>query len=171
MERVLTPPRPQEIDRLLRSAARLLAPYIEAELGRAAVTYSHLYDGGTIGEYARKLPDGVIEKAIVLFEHLAEHGRMSSVELAAALGFDSPRAIPGALTTPLKRRAREMNLPLPFDGGEGSLPYGGITDPQPSDDRERTYWQDRDGIAERMVTILKGERATRLLYGPHKEDG
>jgi len=49
--------------------------------------------------------------------------------------------------------------------------YGGISDPQPGDDPERMYWVDRDGIAGRMVTVSKGERATRLLYAPWKESG
>jgi hypothetical protein len=52
-------------------------------------------------------------------------------------------------------------LPLPFDGGEGALPWGGLPSPEPDDDRERTYWQDRNGIADRMVSALRRELAIR----------
>jgi hypothetical protein len=65
------------------------------------------------------------------------------------------------LTSPLKRRAKQLGLPLPFHGGEGSLAYGGIPDPQPDESPRRTYWSDRDGIARRMVEALEGELRSR----------
>ena len=84
-----------------------------------------------------------------------ENGRISSVELAKRSGVQSPKALAGFMTTSLKRNARSFGLPLPFDGGEGSLPFGGAPNPAPTDDPQRTYWVDREGIAERMVVALR----------------
>jgi hypothetical protein len=97
------------------------------------------------------------------------HGRMNSVDLAAFLEVSSPRQISGLLTTPLKRRARQLELPLPFVGGEGSLPYGGIPKPDPErDDPGRTYWEDRNGASARLVKAIQRELAGRSAWKPNR---
>jgi hypothetical protein len=149
-----------ELEELLRRLARVLAPYIADELDRPLTVLDSGYNDETCRVFVSGLGAGVVERAIVLFERLARD-KVGSVELAELVGVQGPRSIPGALNTALKRRAKELRLPLPFDGGEGALPYGGITHPTPDDDPGRTYWQDRDGIASRMIEALRNERASR----------
>lgn len=149
-----------DADRVLRELARLLAPYIAEELERPRPIVDVEYDKPTCSLFVNSLGTRVLERALILFGHLAENERLSSFELGAALGAP-PRSIGGMLTSPLKRRAKQLGLPLPFLGGEGSLGYGGIPDPRPEDDPARTYWQDKDGIAARMVDALHAELKTR----------
>jgi hypothetical protein len=144
-------------DRLLRDLAKLLAPYVAEELERPRPTVARDYDDATCAIFVSGLGTPVVERALTLFRLLDERGKISSVELAAELGFDTPRAIAGSLTTPLKRRARGLELPLPFLGGEGSKAYGGLPEPAGTDEPGRTHWQDRDGIAQRMLGALRAE--------------
>jgi hypothetical protein len=150
-----------EADDLLRRFATILAPYVAEVLDRPTVSLSPEYDQPTCTVFCSKLGDGVVDRAVALFDHLARRGKISSVDLAALLSLEGPRSIPGALNTPLKRRAKELNLPFPFAGGEGALEYGGLPDPGNDDLPERTYWADRDGIAARMLPALKHEQALR----------
>jgi hypothetical protein len=147
-------PMPAPVDRLLRSLAALLAPYLEEELSRARPTVSPAWDDETCRLYVSRLSPDVARRALVLFTALRDQGRISSRELATSLAVGTPKALAGRLTTSLKRNAKRLELPLPFAGGEGSKPYGGIAHPRPGDDSQRTYWEDRDGIAARMVGAL-----------------
>ena len=146
-----------DADRVLREFARLLAPYIADELERPRPTVSPSYDAATCTLFVNTLGTGVLERAFSLFDMLAAKGRVSSVELAPEITTGGPRAIGGALTSPLKRRAKQLGLPLPFLGGEGAREYGGIPSPLPADDPRRTYWQDHDGVADRMMSAIKAE--------------
>jgi hypothetical protein len=144
-------------DRVLRDFARLLAPYVAEELERPRPTVSPGYDPATCTIFVSTLGTGVLERALKLFTKLADDGRISSVELAKEITIGGPRAIGGALTSPLKRRAKQLGLPLPFLGGEGAREYGGIPSPLPDDDPRRTYWQDHNGIATRMVEAIQAQ--------------
>jgi hypothetical protein len=158
--------RPEET---LRQIARLLAPYVAEELEKPRPSLSPEYDEATSEVYVAPLSTDVLRRAYGFFGALQMHGRMNSVDLASILGVDSPRQISGLLTTPLKRRARQLELPLPFIGGEGSLPYGGIPEPDPArDDPGRTYWEDRNGASARLVTAIREELARRGAWKANK---
>jgi len=146
---------PDEVIRALRGFARVMAPLVAAELQRVESVVPLAWDGATCRMYADQLSPDVAKRAIVLFEALARDGKIESRELATRLDVKTPKALSGFLTTSLKRRARKLELPLPFYGGEGSELYGGIQNPAEGDDPQRTYWVDRDGIAERMVEALR----------------
>lgn len=153
-----------DADDFFARLAQLLAPHIakELQLGQPEPTrvaaLSPDYDEPTCREYVRELGPSVLERALILFRLLDASAKVDSVALAHALDLDTPANIGGALTTSLKRRAEKLGLPLPFAGGLGSqLAYGGLPDPAPGDDPERTYWGERDGIAIRMIEALTEE--------------
>lgn len=127
---------------------------------RADAPLSGDFDATTCAEFVRELGDRVLERARTLFGYLAAGQVVDSIELASALGV-TPRALSGHLTTPLKRRARSLNLPLPFDGGRGGESYGGISAPAVDMDPKRTHWKNRNGIAQRMLAALDAELAMR----------
>jgi hypothetical protein len=139
---------------VLRELARLIAPYVAEELQRPRPSVAASYDQNTCTVFVSELGTHVLERAYGFFRQLELNGRISSVELAGLVTDKGPRAIGGVLTSPIKRRARHLGLPLPFLGGEGVRPYGGIPDPLPGDDPHRTYWVDHDGIAGRMVKAI-----------------
>jgi hypothetical protein len=153
-----------ESDATLRMLAHSLAPYIRDELRRLDALESQKldprFDASTCAEYVLSLGDGVLTRARTLFGLLAGGDAISSVQLAGALEV-TPRALSGYLTTPLKRRAKALGLPLPFAGGSGDKPYGGLTSPPADATPDRTYWRDRDGIAQRMLTAIGLELARR----------
>jgi hypothetical protein len=158
-----------DVDSTLRALARLLAPYIAEELDRHQAALSPDYDESTCDVFVAELGTEVLRRLITLCAGLQMRDKVSSLELAAALEVASPRNISGALTTPLKRRARLLKLPLPFRGGEGALAYGGIPAPDPAaDDQNRTYWQDRDGIAARLSAAAATELGKRGTPYPSK---
>jgi hypothetical protein len=140
-----TPP-----DEIGRAIAKWLAPYLAAELGTlpsAATKPGAEYDSATCAEYVRELGQGVLNRSQDFFMKLEHDGRIGSLDLALAIGTDTPRNIPANLTNSLKQRARRMGLAVPWDETE-------------SDDG-RTVWLDRDGIASRMVEALRGEQHRR----------
>ena len=150
-------------DAAMKAFARALAPYLAVEL--AALTQVQNasdvnYDAATCARYVAELGTGVLDRSLVLFNALAQEGRTDSLSLSAALECRPP-ALAGSLTTPIKRRAKSLGLPLPFDGGQGSVEFGGLSRPRPGDDPGRTYWADRNGIAVRMLEAIKAELATR----------
>jgi hypothetical protein len=147
----------------MKALARALAPYLADELSRLAQAQNASdvnYDAATCARYVAELGTGVLERSLVLFNALAQEGRTDSPALSAALECRPP-ALAGSLTTPIKRRAKALGLPLPFDGGHGSVDFGGISDPSPGDDPARTYWADRNGIAVRMLQAIDDELAAR----------
>jgi hypothetical protein len=156
--------RPTSPEAALRSLARALAPYIAEELRRLEAleraTLSPGFDEATCVRFVEDLGDGVLARARMLFELLDRDGVVDSVALAETVGI-TPRELSGYLTTPLKRRAAALKLPLPFSGGLGGEQYGGIPSPSPDMDPQRTHWQDRDGIARRMLAAIALELDTR----------
>jgi hypothetical protein len=154
-----------EADEALRLFARLVAPYVAEELARTAPASTPTPDPGDYSaagcaRFVEALGPTVIERALLFFAALQHEGRIDSLELATLIG-TTPRGIAGLLTTPLKRRAKKLRLDAPpWDGGRGAEPFGGIAEYHGLDP-ERTYWRDRDGIAERMVAALEGEQARR----------
>lgn len=106
-----------------------------------------VYPEDTCRAFAQGLKDEVLDRALTLFWALAREGSIDSNDLGALLGARSRQA--GALvSTPMKRRAEEMDLPLPYVIGRSS----------PS--RLRT-WSDQFGIAERMASALLDEQQAR----------
>lgn len=147
----------------MKALARALAPYMADELSRRvqAQDASNVnYDAATCARYVAELGTGVLQRSLILFDSLARDGRTDSPALSAALRCRPP-ALAGSLTTPIKRRAKTLGLPLPFDGGHGSVDFGGISDPLPGDDPGRTYWADRNGIAARMLQAVEDELIRR----------
>jgi hypothetical protein len=151
----------------------MLAPYLAVELKGllsselATEGLSADYDERTCAVFVRELGERVVDRAIVLFEAIAQDGRINSAELAELLDARPPQ-LGALLTTPIKRRAKTLGLPWPFEGGQGDRDYGGIASPQPGDDPGRTYWEDRDGIAERMLQALR-ERQTPTSTGSSRK--
>jgi hypothetical protein len=134
-----------------RALARWLAPYVAEELGleqRSQPEPSPLpsYDAATCAVFVAPIGDVVLENAEVFFSQLASEGEIGSLTLADAIGVASPRNIAAVLTTPLKKRAKALALPLPWaEGAHG----------------QRTVWLDREGIGERMLHALREEKARR----------
>jgi hypothetical protein len=134
-----------------RALARWLAPYVAEELGlprgsRSKPSPFEGYDDATCAVYAASLGDVVLDNAEVFFARLGQEGEIGSLALADAIGVASPRNIAAVLTTPLKKRAKALSLPLPWaEDARG----------------QRTVWLDRDGIAERMLRAIGEEKAQR----------
>ncbi len=158
--------RPFSAEETLRLLARAIAPYLADELRHLESledeSLSANYDNKTCQRYVADLGDEVLGRAGVLFRLLANERVVDSLQLAQALGI-TPRELSGYLTTPLKRRAKALHLSLPFAGGLGTKSYGGIPAPSPDMDPERTHWQDRDGIARRMLGAIDELRESRSL--------
>jgi hypothetical protein len=124
--------------------ARWLAPYVAEELNRLN---SLGYDEAVCAAYVRELGQGVLNKAGTFFGMLEHHGKVGSLDLASAIGTDTPRNIPANLTNSLKQRAAAMGLTRPWD--------------ETKDEDNRTVWIDRDGIASRMNQAVMNEQHRR----------
>jgi hypothetical protein len=134
-----------------RALARWLAPYVAEELGLPPVSQSkpsplESYDEATCAVYVASLGDVVLDNAETFFARLEQEGEIGSLALADAIGVASPRNIAAVLTTPLKKRAKALSLPLPW----AEAAHG-----------QRTVWLDRDDIAERMLGAVREEKARR----------
>ncbi len=130
--------------------AKWLAPYVAAELAKSPPSDAKPameYDNQTCAEYVRELGQGVLNRATDFFSKLERDGRIGSLELAQALGTNSPRNIPANLTNSLKQRARRMQLEVPWD--------------ETISEDNRTVWLDRDGIAARMSEAIRDEQQRR----------
>jgi hypothetical protein len=103
------------------------------------------YDTPTCLAFVSTLGDGVIERALVMFEVIAAEGRIDSTELAERLSI-APSTLGGRLTGWLNRRAQNLGLEPPYvvERGEG-----------------RTVWRDRDMIAPALLEALRREAAER----------
>lgn len=111
-------------------------------------------------QFVRSLPETVQPRAAAFFAMLEREGRMGSPEVADLL--ECKRSgIGGLLTRWIREAARTNDWPLPYEGGLGEEPYGGIASPRASDDRGVTYYIDRDGNAARIV-----EAARRIGRNP-----
>jgi hypothetical protein len=137
-----------------RALAQWLAPYLTEELGLTRPAQPQLslesYDEGTCAVVVAPLGDVVLDNAEVFFTRLADEGEIGSLALADAIGVASPRNIAAVLTTPLKKRAKALSLPLPWaEDAHG----------------QRTIWLNREGIAERMLHAVHEEKARRARRG------
>src|SRR3981189_2643858 len=111
------------LDEIAPAIAKWLAPYIAAELGGTAPAakpaLSPDYDEATCREYISGIGDPVLPRAEIFFRALAEAAAfdkgLGSLELTRQLGADSPRQIASQLTNSLKRRAKTLGLPYPWD--------------------------------------------------------
>ncbi len=107
------------------------------------------WDAAACAAFAEGLGDRVLARAVVLFALLEADGEVECGELALALGLPRPQLVPGAVNTRLKVRARELGLPLPFDGGSSREARG------------PTVWRDRAGLAGRLLAALRAEQRLR----------
>ena len=139
-----------DADTAARALAQWLAPYLAEELGLTRPPQPQLslesYDEGTCAVVVAPLGDVVLDNAEVFFTRLADEGEIGSLALADAIGVASPRNIAAVLTTPLKKRAKALSLPVPWaEDAHG----------------QRTIWLNREGIAERMLHAVHEEKARR----------
>jgi hypothetical protein len=140
-----------DAEQAARALARWLAPYVAEELGLTGPSQRQPlplqgYDDATCAVFVASLGDVVLDNAEVLFARLVQEREIGSLALADAIGVASPRNIAAVLTTPLKKRAKALSLPLPWaEDARG----------------QRTVWLDRDGIAERMLRAIGEEKAQR----------
>lgn len=153
-------------DDALRALAKAIAPYVAEELRllnqREYEALDPDYNERTCDRFVADLGPFVLERALLFFTALDRDQVLDSLQLAEMLAV-APRELSGNLTTPLKRRAKSLGLPLPFTGGRGDQLYGGIDDPAGDMDPQRTYWRDRAAIAERMSVALQREQDARTL--------
>jgi hypothetical protein len=140
-----------DVELAARALARWLAPYVVEELGLTGQSQPEpfplqSYDDATCAVFVASLGDVVLDNGEVFFARLVQEREIGSLALADAIGVASPRNIAAVLTTPLKKRAKALSLPLPWaEDARG----------------QRTVWLDRDGIAERMLRAVREEKARR----------
>lgn len=126
----------------------LLAAHTPTVTTPTKAPLSSSWDDATCAGFAHELGDPVLDKAAIFFAKLAADGQVSSLELMQLLGRKRAPDLAFVLTTPVKRIAKRLGLPLPFDIGE-------------TPDGTRTVWHDRDGIAARMVSAVAHEQQRR----------
>ncbi len=143
---------------LAPAVAKWLAPYVASEIGGTAgppTARQHLtadYDEATCEEYVKEIGTHVLERAEDFVANLAQPDGVNSLAVARLLEVDSPRQIAALLTNSLKRRAKALGLPYPWQEFEID---------------GRTVWRDRDGIASRLYPAILDELERRL---PHPAD-
>jgi hypothetical protein len=143
----------ENADLAARALAHWLAPYLAEELGvpgppsaQTVAAASENYDEAACAVYVSALGDTVLANARVFFRLLTDQDEVGSLALAKAIGVSGPRNIPGVLTTPLKKRAKTLRLPYPW---------------QEDTHGERTIWLDRGGVSRRMLEAIEVEQARR----------
>jgi len=139
--------------------AAWLAPYLAEHLGPTAdrgpgkiqpvEAEAASYTNDAIREFVRGLGNKVLVNSKLFFAALVSRGQIGSLEVARMVGVSSPRNIPSVLTTPLKRRAKALGLPMPWRSG--------------ADHEDRTLWFAIDGVAERLVEAIDIELKARNL--------
>lgn len=142
---------PRAAEKAARSLAAWLAPYISEELGLGPgrpgkatdEDQDSAFDDDTCREYVRGLGDKVLINGHAFFEALDRKRRIGSVEAAAIVGVSTPRNLPSVLTTPLKRRARAVGVPLPWR--------------VESDYEDRTVWIATGDVPSRLVKAITDE--------------
>jgi hypothetical protein len=150
-------------DESAREFAKLLAPYVAQELrrtgaapelaaseemGQSAEIVS-AYGDDTCREFVSALGETVLENAAIFFRALRTDKTIGSLELAELLGVASPRNLPSILTTPLKRRARALGLPVPWNTS--------------ADADDRTVWRSPPDVVRRMQRAINAELRSREL--------
>ena len=144
-----------------RALAAWLAPYLAEQLGSAVDPEAGRevvegsaggYTNEAVAEFVRGLGGKVLVNSRLFFAAMNERSRVGSLEVARMVGVSSPRLVPSVLTTPLKRRAKAMGLPLPWRSG--------------ADHEDRTLWFPIDDLAERFVKAIDAELEMR--NGEHR---
>jgi hypothetical protein len=142
----------KDADAVARALARWLAPYLAEELQQPTVPvkdstntagFDSSYDRAACRTYVSTLGDVVLENAATFFKALADKGEIGSLALSAALGVSGPRNISAVLTTPLKRRAKALDLPYPWEEAVSQ--------------DDRTIWRDPTGTCKRMLEAINRE--------------
>lgn len=106
------------------------------------------YDAEQCRALARELGINSLHRSRDFFGKLDSDGAVDSVTMATFIGVGTPRNIPSAVTTPIKRISKRLGLGLPWD------------EEVSADDR--TVWRDRQGIAGRMLTAIDEENERRF---------
>lgn len=152
-----------DIETIGPAIARILAPYIAAELGIPVPgrdqALTEEYDDHTAEVFVSGLGDPVLPRAEKFFGWLSvvtngedegEPRTITSVRLARLLGLESPRQIASVLTNSLKKRAKRLDLPVPWIQDETH--------------EGRTTWRCRDTEqAERLLRATQAELTRRGL--------
>lgn len=137
-----------------RALAAWLAPFIAKELGLtdrsrggvgglplvADADVAAAYTPEVCSSFVSALGEKVLLNATTFFHALTKDGEIGSLQLAEMIGVGSPRNIPAVLTTPLKRRAKALRLPMPW-----------VESTTPDD---RTLWIGIDGLTRLMFHTL-----------------
>jgi hypothetical protein len=110
------------------------------------------YDDRTCREFVAGLSTPVLRRSIVLFSALAERETVSASAVAEELEV-SPQELPGLLTTPLRRRANSLGVPLPYVIARHSA-------------TGRRSWSDEGGIARRLEHAARAADAERAGATP-----
>jgi hypothetical protein len=132
-----------------RELARWLAPYVAEELRRQ--THAEDPDAFTADqcrELAHALGVNSLHRSREFFIRLDADGSVDSLTMATFIGVGTPRNIPSAVTTPIKRIAKRLGFGLPWD--------------EEVNIDDRTVWRDRDGIAGRMLKAIRDETERRF---------
>lgn len=136
-------------DQFGREFARWLAPYVAEELRRDAHGMDpRAYTTEQCRELVRELGVNSVHRSRDFFNKLDAEGAVDSLTMATHMGVGTPRNIPSAVTTPIKRVAKRLGFGLPWDEEENV--------------EERTVWRDRDGIARRMLEAIREETERRF---------
>lgn len=114
------------------------------------------YDDPTCREFVAGLSTPVLRRAIVLFSALAERETVSASAVAEELEVN-PQELPGLLTTPLRRRANSLGVPLPYVIARHSA-------------TGRRSWSDEGGIARRLEHAARAADAERAGASPKRTD-
>jgi hypothetical protein len=114
------------------------------------------YDDPTCREFVAGLSTPVLRRSIVLFSALAERETVSASAVAEELEVN-PQELPGLLTTPLRRRANALGVPLPYVIARHSS-------------TGRRSWSDEGGIARRLEQAARAADAERAGATPERTD-
>jgi hypothetical protein len=118
----------------------------EQALPPEPMTQTREYTSPKLLDFAAGLSESVLPRAEVMFDRLERDGIVSAGQLAEALDC-RPAALGGLLLTPLRRRSRALELPLPYRPGRS--PSG-----------HRVLF-DEGGLAARMSVALREARERR----------
>jgi hypothetical protein len=127
---------------------RWLAPFVADEIERRQRgRRPDAFTDEQCRDLAEELGTNSLHRARDFFAKLEADGSVDSVTMASHLNVGTPRNIPAAVTTPIKRIAKRLGLALPWDETVNA--------------EDRTVWRDRNGIAARMVAALEAENRRR----------
>jgi hypothetical protein len=111
------------------------------------------YDASTCEKFLSRdhISESVLVRARKFFSFLDQHGEIGSLDVVGLLDLKGPTSIPANLTNPLKKSAKRLGIEDPWQWGENA-------------EGTRTIWNDRDGIAARMVDAIDQETERRKPF-------